>query len=191
MIGKNKSTEEKKSRKAKTPRVIIDVSMFPKDEKGHTVVPDDFMDANYRNLPDGTVNESRTYRTYRGGKMRSLGGDPERDKEIHSRGGKALQANIQQRKTISETIDALLKTKASRKDIEALGLDPDIPMTKQEAIVASIYLQTMKGNVKAATFIRDTVGEMPTTKQQITADITTEADRALMEKISKRLTENR
>jgi hypothetical protein len=190
MIGKNKPTETKKSRKEKTPRVIIDVSMFPKDEKGHTVVPDDFMDANYRNLPDGTVNESRTYRTYRGGKMRSLGGDPERDREIQIKGANTLNANIAQRKTMSETIDLLLRSKASRKDIETLGLDPNVSMTKQEAIVASIYLQTMKGNVKAATFIRDTVGEMPTTKQQITADITTEADRALIEKISKRLTEN-
>lgn len=185
------ATNKKRSKK-KTPRVLIDVSSFPKDEKGHAIVPDSYMEENYHNLPDGTVNESRTYRAYRGGKMRSLGGDPEKDKEIQSIGAITLNANLSQRKTMAETLNDLLRTKASREDLESLGMDSDIPqnITKQEAIMAAVYLQSLKGNVKAATFIRDTIGEMPVTKQQISADVTTEADRALMEKLSRRLQED-
>jgi hypothetical protein len=55
--------------------------------------------------------------------------------------------------------------------------------------MAAMYIQALRGNVKAAQFIRDTIGQAPITKQEISADITTEADRALMEKITKRLQE--
>jgi hypothetical protein len=35
--------------------------------------------------------------------------------------------------------------------------------------------------------MRDTAGEMPVSKQEITADVMTAADRALMEKLQRRL----
>ena len=48
-----------------------------------------------------------------------------------------------------------------------------------------------QGDTKAAVFVRDTIGEMPVTKSQIQADIMTEADRDLLEKIQKRINENK
>lgn len=42
------------------------------------------------------------------------------------------------------------------------------------------------GNVKAAQFVRDTVGEMPTVKQEVTNTMS-DGDKALLEKVSKRL----
>lgn len=167
------ATEEKK--KKKTPRVLIDVSKFPKNEKGHAIVPDDFMEENYRSLPDGTVNESGTYRAYHGGKMRSLGRNTEEDKEIHSKGGKALQANIRQRQSFAEMFDIMLRQKDEN------------GVTYQEKIALAMMNKASDGDTKAAVFVRDTSGEMPVSKTQIQADIMTEADRALIEKLQKRI----
>jgi hypothetical protein len=187
----NKGTENRKAEKGsrkKAPRVLLDVSGFPHDEKGRAIVPDDFMDENYRNLPDGAMNESRTYRAYHGGKMRSLSGHTDRDKEIQTMGANTLNANLAQRRTMCETLEDLLRTKANRKDLESVDIE-GTGSTKQDAIMAAMYIQALRGNVKAAQFIRDTIGQAPITKQEISADITTEADRALMEKITKRLQE--
>lgn len=57
----------------------------------------------------------------------------------------------------------------------------------QEEICLGIIEQAKKGNYKAFNSIRDTIGEMPTVKQEITADVTTDADRQLMDKIANRL----
>lgn len=176
----NKGTENRKAEKGsrkKTPRVLIDVSAFPHDDKGNAIVPDDYMEANYRNLPNGTRNESGTYRAYYGGKMRSLGKSTEEDKEIHSKGGKALQANLRQRQSFAEMFDIMLRQKDEN------------GVTYQEKIALAMMNKASSGDTKAAVFVRDTSGEMPVSKQQITADVTTEADRALMEKITKRLQE--
>ena len=49
-----------------------------------------------------------------------------------------------------------------------------------------MMIQGQQGNVKAATFVRDTAGDMPTTKVQ--ADVgMTDADRALLAKVGARL----
>lgn len=166
--------EEKKKKKA--PRVLIDVSQFPKNEKGFAIVPDDFMEENYRSLPDGTVNESGSYRAYHGGKMRSFGSNTDEEKEIHSKGGKALQADLKQRKTFAEMFDIMLRQKAD-----------ETGMTYQEKIALAMMNKASSGDTKAAVFVRDTSGEMPVNKQQITADIMTDADRALIEKLQKRI----
>lgn len=186
----NKGTENRKAEKGsrkKTPRVLIDVSAFPHDDKGNAIVPDDYMEANYRNLPNGTRNESGTRRAQGGGMLHMLGEDPERDRDIQRKGGEALQATLKQRRTLAESIEIALRKKASKDIIKTLGLEEGA--TNQDAITAAIILQASAGNTKAYTALRDTVGEMPVSKQQISADITTEADRALMEKITKRLQE--
>lgn len=56
-------------------------------------------------------------------------------------------------------------------------------------IVAQQARQAAAGNTKAAVFIRDSAGDMPTTKVQ--ADVgMTDADRALLAKIEKRMGKN-
>jgi len=168
-----KPTEKKKREKA--PRVLLDVSGFPHNEKGAAIVPDQFMEENYKNLPDGTVNESGTYRAYNGGKMRSLGKNTEEDKEIHSKGGKALQANIRQRQSFAEMFDIMLRQKDEN------------GVTYQEKIALAMMNKASAGDTKAAVFVRDTSGEMPVNRQQITAEVMTDADRKLIENIQKRL----
>ena len=57
----------------------------------------------------------------------------------------------------------------------------------EAALVASVFREGLSGgNSKAWQFVRDTVGEMPTIKQEVTADILTAEDRELLEKIRSR-----
>lgn len=169
--------QEKKTKKKreKRPRVLLDVSMFPHDEKGRAIVPDEFMEEHKKELPDGTRNESGTKTTYRGGILKMLGKDPEYDKEIRTAGAEALNAKLAERKTFSESIGYALR----KKDVDGLS--------NMERITASMIIKAIDGDVKAAQFIRDTIGEQPTTKTEISADIMTAADRALLEKLEKRM----
>lgn len=59
--------------------------------------------------------------------------------------------------------------------------------TTQEDICIGLIEQAKKGNYKAFNSIRDTIGEMPIAEQKITAEVTTDADRQLMDKIANRL----
>jgi len=157
----------------------------PIDDKNNHVVPDNVFNKYYRILPAKVVNESGTYRSSgTGGKLKIFGGDPEADKAIHKKGGEALQAAIKQRRSMADTLDILLRQPADPETIEALNLPAGA--TKQDAMLAAMYLQATEGNVKAGQFVRDTIGEQPTQKQEI--DIMTDDDRKLLANISDRLT---
>ena len=53
-----------------------------------------------------------------------------------------------------------------------------------------MYERALTGDVKAYTALRDTAGEKPAETIDLSADVTTEADRALMEKLKARLDHN-
>ncbi len=156
----------------------------PVDEKGNKIVSDEIFDKYYKNLPNGTRNESRTKISVNGGILKPLGADPERDKDIQRQGAEALNAKHAQRQTLSDTLDILLRKKAKPEDIETYGLSQDA--TYQDAIMAAMMQQAAEGNVKAGQFIRDTIGEQPTTKQDISVQMTDD-DKALLDKVQKRL----
>lgn len=56
----------------------------------------------------------------------------------------------------------------------------------QEEMCLALIEAAKQGNYKAFNSVRDTIGEMPTQKQEVTATIT-EADKELLEKVSARL----
>lgn len=161
----------------------LNIEQYPKNKKGHYIIPDNIFDANYQILPDGTTNKSGTWRSYGGGKMHILGTDPERDRAIQKKGGEALQATIKQRRTFAETVDIMLRNKARPEDIERFGLPEGA--TIQDALIASMATEAIdNGNAKAFVELRNTAGEMPAIKQEINAEIITERDKALIEKLS-------
>jgi hypothetical protein len=161
------------------------ISNCPIDEKENHIIDDQIFNQYYRILPAKVVNQSGTYRSSgTGGKLKILGGDPEADREIHKKGGEALQATLKQRRTMAEDIMIMLAKKATPETVEALGLTADA--NNQEAIIAAALLQAIDGNMKAQQFIRDTIGEQPTIKQEV--DIMTDDDRKLLANISDRLT---
>lgn len=181
---KTTGTEQKKSKK-KTERILLDVSGFPHDEDGRAIVPRDFMEEHYRELPDGTRSEDGALQAHKGGLLRMLGADPERDAEIHRKGAQYANATMAQRKTLAESIIIALRQKASDEEIKKYNLPENA--SHQDAITAAIVYQASGGNMKAFTALRDTIGEMPVARTEITADVMTAADRALVEKLSRRL----
>lgn len=167
---------------------IFNPENYPKNEKGNYIVPDEILEKYYKQLPDGTVNESKTKRAFNNGLLSILGSNPEAEHEIHVKGGKALQATIKQRRTIAETIDIALRKKADSELIDKYGLDESA--TYQDAIVASM-MQAAAGDqqsVKAAEFLRDTVGEKPVNREEISAEVTN-ADIELINKVKNRLSQ--
>jgi hypothetical protein len=144
----------------------------PKDEKGRPVIPDDIFMDNYRDLPKGVVSDAGKVTQKSGYTLIAKKGTPEA-REFASMGGKASQAANAERRKIAETIDIFLK----RKDKDGV--------TMQERIVEAMGLKAMDGCVGAAEFIRDTVGEKPT--DSVAVDVMTDGDKALMEKLLKRM----
>ena len=148
----------------------------PEDDKGRKIVPDDFFNDNYKLLPDGTRNTSKTYMVYHGGKLNTLGGDPEKDLEKRRAGQAAQQAQFRQRRTFKEEADILLAK-----------IDEENGKTGLENITVAMYAKARDGDVKAYAALRDTVGEQPVSKQEIQADIMTDADRQVIANALKRL----
>ena len=157
----------------------LNIEQFPKNEKGFYILPDAVFDKYMNCLPDGTVNESGTYTAYYGGRLQAL------NNEVRSQGGKALQAQLRQRRSFAETIDIMLSRPANTEDIAKYGLNKDA--TQLDAITAAAVMQAAKGNIKAQEYLRDTAGEKPVDKQEISGNIITEADKSLIDKIQKRL----
>lgn len=77
-------------------------------------------------------------------------------KKIRSKGGKARAKKIQERKTMKEMLDYLLQQDITNKQGETKNT-LEVMMTAQ-------IKEAIKGNTKAAQFVRDTIGEMPTQK---------------------------
>lgn len=160
------------------------LSEAPEDDKGNKIIPDEVFDRYYKQLPNGTRNESRTKLAVNGGILKPLGSDPERDKDIQRQGADALNAKHAQRRTLSDTLDTLLRKKATPEDIATYNLPADA--TYQDAIMAAMMQQAAEGNVKAGQFIRDTIGEQPTAKQDLNVSMTDD-DKRLLEKVEQRL----
>lgn len=164
----------------KTP---FDITQYPKEKyttgKGEEIeryiIPDDIFEEHLKELPDGTVNESKTYRASYGGKLIILGSDPERDKAIHKAGAEVTNATLKQRRTFKEQADIILSR-----------LDKETGKTGVENITIAMYERALAGDVKAYTALRDTAGEKPADTLDLNANIITEADQALLDKLKSR-----
>lgn len=188
----NRAIEENKTPadKEEIPRLedgTIDIEAIStgKDDKGNYIVPDELFDKNFRELPQGTKNESKTWRASSKGKIKIL---TSADRDIQIQGGKALQATLRQRRTFAEAISAVLAQKPSQKVREELELDSTAD--NLDAVIAAMLKQAQRGNVKAGDFLRDTVGEKPTDKLEASVETMTAEDREMMENVLKRMEEN-
>lgn len=160
----------------------LNIEQFPKNEKGFYILPDAVFDKYMNCLPEGTTNESGNRKAFNGGAVRTITTD---DTEIQRAGADACNAKRAQRRSFAESIDAYLRKPARLEDIERYNLSQNATM--QDAMDAAIVAQAIRGNSKAYELLRDTVGEKPVDKQEISGNIITEADKALIDKIQKRL----
>lgn len=116
----------------------------------------------------------------------------DRQRELSIKGGKARQEQVKQRKSMKESLNVLLSMELSQEKAEEIsGESLEGGMTMQEALMIRAIKTATEGNVKALEFIRDTSGNKP--KEEIAIDgnvIMTEADRRLLDNLSKRLRSN-
>lgn len=104
---------------------------------------------------------------------------PEKQKEIRSMGGKASQAARKRRKSQKEALETLMSMKVKDfkaiEKMEKLGVKKG-DMNNQEVMLVAVFLKACKGDIRAAEFIRDTLGENPNNVQPtIQTNGTTEA----------------
>ena len=161
----------------------VNIEDYPKDEKGRYIVPDEIMNLFYQQLPSGTLNESKTYQAYNGGRLHLLGNDKEWTKEVTTAGANALNAVKSQRRTLAEDMRDLLGRAADDKTLQAAGIDKG---TYQDAIIAALIRESVKGNVRAFDSFRDTIGEAPVKQTEVTATVT-DGDKELLRKVQQRL----
>ena len=102
---------------------------------------------------------------------------PEQRAEMGRKGGIAAAESKRQKKAMRETLEMLLtmpikKGKAS--DIEQIRNFGDIKgknINVQEAMLVAMIQRALKGNVSAAEYIRDTVGENPTANVNLSGGV--------------------
>ena len=158
-----------------------------KDDKNNYIVPDEIMETLYRELPAGTINQSKTWRASNGGKIRILGNDPEADKHIQEKGRAANSSSWVQRRSIREILEELSKRTVTPEEAEQYNIKEGT--TLLEAANLAQIRRAMRGDTKAAEYIRDTLGEKPADK--ISAEVTalTPEDKEMLERVQKRLEE--
>lgn len=119
----------------------------------------------------------------------------EEARQRSSNGGKA-SGEARRRKRDMREMARMMLNNAMHDDAVAESIGENVELLEDEngkvdksamaVMLAKMILEAQSGNVKAADFVRDTAGYKP--KEQVELDATvTEADKALLEKVSKRL----
>lgn len=102
-----------------------------------------------------------------------------------------------QEKALNDILDAILAMKCDTSALtddyitetaQKLAAEKGESITLYEAIALSQIKRAIDGDTKAATFVRDSAGDKPLDRSEVTnMETVTDADRRLMENISKRL----
>ena len=111
-------------------------------------------------------------------------------REIAKKGGKASAESRKRRKTAKEIAQTILSTQINAAQIEEIldGAKDLIGEDKSAyaVMIAKMVQEANRGNVQAFTAVRDTAGDKPTDKQEVTAAVTA-GDVALLGKVAARL----
>lgn len=100
------------------------------------------------------------------------------------------QENRDKKKNFNELAKAMLEQIASDKVINNTIDDPNMMIDKSygSLILAAMIQGAANGSFKCAEFIRDTAGYKPRNELEIDANIMSDQDRALLDKVNQRLT---
>ena len=135
------------------------------------------------------------------GNLRSFGSatTPEQkawEADVH-RKGQAMQAeNRRKRRALREILVDVLEMDFDDKSFSAEALaekaqlfakEQGRSLTLYEAIALAQVKRAIDGDVKAATFVRDSAGDKPIERSEVVGEIITDADRQLLENIQRRL----
>lgn len=121
---------------------------------------------------------------------------PEKRKEICQKGQKAMMELHGEKKTARQSLEKILTIKATPEILAAADVpDEFIERLRRDNPNATIYDliqlvavgKAVGGNMKAYELVRDTHGDKPVERVEMTDNVTTEADRELMKRIADRL----
>ena len=87
------------------------------------------------------------------------------------KGGIASGIAKREKKSLRSTIETLLEYRPTEKELEYLrdhGIDVDDDATYRTAVAFAIINKAVKGNTRAFEMLRDTIGEKPTEKVEVT-----------------------
>lgn len=116
---------------------------------------------------------------------------PEEQYAIRSKAGKTRWDKEREKRTLNDIAKELLDTAMSDKSIdEVLGDSKELlgdNKTAGAVMMVKMIQTAMAGSFKAAEFVRDTAGYKPKNEVELNADIMTDADRSLIDKLSKRI----
>ena len=102
---------------------------------------------------------------------------------IGRKGGLKNGEKLRARKTMKETILAMLSQEITPKQMEQYGLDKTMlngDNTMQGAIIASMLREALNGSEKAALLLRDTMGEAPVNRSEVVQEVITKEDTDMM-----------
>ena len=107
---------------------------------------------------------------------------PEQRAEMHRKSVETQKRNRERRKQARELLDLILsKELTPEKATQILGHEAQ-DLTKYGVMLEKIADKVLKeGDVKAMEFIRDTVGDKPDNNVNLTANVMTDNDRALLD----------
>ena len=112
-------------------------------------------------------------------------------KEIRSKGGKASGEARRKKRDMREVAKAILEHAMNEAQIdEVLGSSKDLldgDKSVMAVLTARMVQEAGKGSYKHYETLRDTAGFKPKDEIDISADIMTDADRELVEKVNRRL----
>ena len=116
--------------------------------------------------------------------------DPDKAKAIRSKGGQTVQAELRKQKSLNEIARTMLSSEMTEEQItEILGTGKNIISDNSvgSVMMAKMVQVAVSGSFKAAEFVRDTAGYKPKNEVELNAEIMSDSDRSLMDKIGKRL----
>ena len=95
----------------------------------------------------------------------------DRVKEIAAMGGRASGEAKRKKKAMSELLQILLslpsKSRKAQKIMREMGLTTE-DMTTQMELLLAMYKKALQGDVQAANFVRDTSGQKPVDRSEVT-----------------------
>jgi len=151
----------------------------------------------YEKIRDGEIEPTGSQKGWLNIKPIPLTERPEEEaREIRRKGAEAVNKLHGEKKTARESLQRMLSILATDEIIANADMDkalaerlrkenPD--MTVYDVLNAAAIGRAISGNVKAAEYVRDTAGDKPTEKIDITGQIMTDQDRALLENVQARL----
>ena len=110
---------------------------------------------------------------------------PEQMRAKNSKAGKASAQKKRDNRTMKEILLQLLSEPAPEEEIKKYNLPEG--SSNNLVIMAAAARKAKEGDIRAGEFVRDTVGQMPTKEVNLSAEVFTDADKKLLDKVAERI----